>query len=339
MAKGKNQKLKLLYLRDYFLKYTDEQNGKTVKEIIDFLNENEISAERKSIYDDIDKLNAYYPESPICKIKKNKETRYFVKEREFKLAELKLTVDAISSSKFITENETYHLIDKIKRYASEADAKKLQRQIHVVGRVKSDNELVFEAVDKIHEAIANDKKIKYHYFHWNVNKEKALGRNGEYYIVSPRTLCWDDENYYLIAFDDKYKKNPDKAIRHYRVEKMMDVELIDEAREGKEAFEKFDITSHLKKSFGMFSGVEKQVTLEMKNELAGVIIDRFGKNKDLVKVDDSHFQVVVDVYVSEQFFGWVLGLGDGVKIVKPKEVVDMMKDKINNLQSMYNDED
>lgn len=161
MAKGKNQKLKLLYLRDYFFKYTDEQNGKTVKEIIEYLNDNEISAERKSIYDDIDKLNAYYPESPICKVKKNKETRYFVKEREFKLAELKLTVDAISSSKFITENETYHLINKIKRYASEEDAKKLQRQIHVVGRVKSDNELVFEAVDKIHEAIANDKKIKY----------------------------------------------------------------------------------------------------------------------------------------------------------------------------------
>lgn len=335
MAAGTNQKLKIIYLRDYLFRNTDENNGKTMSEIINYLEDNDISAERKSIYDDIDKLNLYYPDSKIEKYKKNTKTYYYIKDREFKLAELKLTVDAISSSKFITETKTYELINKIKRYASLEEAKNLQRQVHLVGRVKTDNEFVFETVDMIHEAIAKDKKIKFHYFYWNVDKEKILGREGEYYTVSPWAMCWDDEKYYLVAFDDKDRQNPENALRHYRVDKMTDIKLVDSNREGKEEFDKFDVTAHLNKSFGMFSGNESKVRLRLKNELAGVIIDRFGRDKILVKVDDEHFEVQVDVYVSEQFLGWVLGLGDGAQIVGSPEVVKMMEEKVRRLQNKY----
>ena len=236
----------------------------------------------------------------------------------FELPELKLLVDAIQSSKFITEKKTNALIKKLEKMVSEYDAQKLQRQVYVSGRIKTMNESIYYTVDTIHNAISENKKIEFQYYQWNVKKEMELRHNGAWYHISPWGLSWDDEK-----------------IKHYRVDKMLHIRLSSENREGKEFFNKLDMADYAKKSFGMFGGKEQTVKLLVKNNLAGVIIDRFGKNLILFPADDDHFTVNVDVHVSRQFLGWAFSLGDGIKIVGPDDVVEQMHTEIERLTEQY----
>ena len=185
-------------------------------------------------------------------------------------------------------------------------------------------------MDYIHTAIYENKEIKFHYAEWTVKKELKLKKDGAFYVVSPWALTWDDENYYLVAYDAAAG-----IIKHYRVDKMLHIQMCDEAREGKEHFKKLDMAEYAKKSFGMFGGKECQVKLLVDNALAGVIIDRFGKDVMLVPVDEERFTVNVKVYVSGQFLGWIISLGEGVKVVGPDDVVKMMKEEIKRLTRQY----
>ena len=293
MPKGKNQKFKLYRLAQIMLENTDEEHYITMPEIKEKLEEYEVTADRKSIYNDLkdlEKLGIEVEGEPV-----GNRYHYHVVERPFELPELKLLVDAIQSSKFITQKKTNTLIKKLEKLVSKYDAQKFQRQVYVSGRIKAMNESIYYTIDAIHNAISENRKIKFQYYQWNVKKE----------------------------------------IKHYRVDKMLRIKMSTEAREGKEHFKQLDMADYAKKSFGMFGGKEKTVKLLVDNCLAGVIIDRFGKDIMLIPADENHFTVNVDVHVSKQFLGWVFSLGEQVKILSPEEVVEQMQGEVKRLVEQY----
>ena len=328
MAKSENQKLKLMYLMKILLEKTDEDHALTMPDILRELEAYGISAERKSIYSDMECLRTYGMD--IIGEKRDQKFSYYVASRQFELAELKLLVDAIQSAKFITAKKSKELIKKIESFASKYEAGQLQRQVFVSGRIKTMNESIYYNVDAIHSAIAANRQIRFQYFQWNVKKEMELRKNGAYYQVSPWALSWDDENYYLVAYDDEEEK-----LKHYRVDKMLHIGQTDEPRKGKKLFEGFDTALYAKKMFSMYAGEEEMVKIECENRLAGAIIDRFGKDIPMRKIDEEHFSVNVRVSLSFRFIHWIMALGSGAKIVGPEYVVDMVKEEVRRLAKQY----
>lgn len=328
MAKGENQRLKLFYLLDILNTYTDDEHALSMAEIVSLLGDYGVNAERKSIYTDIEELKKYGAD--IIGEKEGQGYTYRIGNRKFELAELKLLVDAVQSSKFITRKKSSELIRKLEDETSKYHASDLKSQVFVAGRVKTMNESIYYNVDLIHTAISEDVKVRFRYFMWNENKKQVYRRDGAYYSVSPWGLTWDDENYYLIGYDDEYD-----SIRYYRVDKMKKLSVTDEKREGRDNFKSLDMAAYSKKRFGMWDGEETEVELLCDNNMAGVIIDRFGKETPFLKQDDEHFIAVVTVAVSIQFLGWIISLGDGVKIVGPDLVVEQMKEQVYRLNDMY----
>ena len=327
MPKSEKQKLKLLYITQYLMEKTDENHIATTTELIDYLASNGITAERKSIYTDIELLIDYGLD--IVKVK-GRPAGYQLVSRQFELAELKLLVDAVQASKFITSKKSRELIGKLETLCSKKEARQLHRQVVVTNRTKAVNENIYYNVDQIYSAIAGNVKIRFLYFEWNVKKEMQLRHDGAFYEVSPWLLTWDDDNYYLIAYDDE-----SRMIKHYRVDKMLKLSLSDKKRQGKEQFENFDIAAYSKKTFGMFAGEEKMVTLSCKTNLIGVIIDRFGNEASLRENGEGFVLVRVKVAVSRQFFGWLTGLSDAVKIVGPKETAEEYRSYLEEILANY----
>lgn len=330
MPKGNNSKLKLSYLTKIMLEKTDEEHGLTMSQILEELERYDVSAERKSIYSDFadmkDKLGL-----DIIQQKVGKETYYYVGAREFEVAEVKLLVDAIQSSKFITEKKSNELIKKVKGLVSRHQAAQLQRQVYVHGRIKTMNESIYYNVDTLHAAIAKNSKIKFQYCNWYANKKLVPLHNGDFFTASPWALTWEDENYYLVAFDEY-----SKTIKHYRVDKMMKISVLEEYRDGKELFEAFDMASYSKMNFGMYHGEVKKVHISFPNYMVGVFIDRFGKDIAIHPAEgENRSRIAVDVAVSKQFFGWVAGLGRWVKIEGPEDVVAEMKEFAEKLAKVY----
>lgn len=328
MPKGANQKFKLYRLAQIMMEKTDEEHFITMPEIIKELESYEVTADRKSIYNDLKDLEQLGIEVEGESV--GNRYHYHVISRYFEMPELKLLVDAIQSSKFLTEKKSNELIKKLEKMVSKYDAMKLQRQVYVSGRIKTMNESIYYNVDAIHHAISENKKIKFQYFQWNVKKEMELRHNGAYYYISPWGLVWDNQNYYLIAYDSKLEK-----IKYYRVDKMLHVEMLDEARDGKEHFKKLDMSEFTKKSFSMFGGKETQVKLRVRNDLAGIIIDRFGKDIMMIPDGADHFHVNVEVQVSSHFFGWIVSIGNGIRLIGPDEVVEQFRAEIKRLYEQY----
>ena len=327
MPKSPNQKLKLLYLMRFLLERSDENHPLTVADMIAELSSYGISAERKSIYDDLEALRLFGMD--IIQTK-SKTTGYYVGSREFELPELKLLVDSVQSSKFITHKKTLSLIKKIEGLASIYDAQLLQRQVYVRGRVKSMNESVYYNVDEISSAITQNHQISFRYFEYTVTKERVFRHGGKVYEVSPFALMWDDENYYMLAWDDGSQK-----MKHYRVDKMAEIAILPVSRLGKEVFEKTDMSIYSTKVFGMFTGQEQKVTLKFKNHLAGAVIDRFGKEVILAACGKEHFTVTVEAAVSPLFFAWLFGFGTEVEILSPENVRQEMREKARELLAFY----
>ena len=328
MAKGTNQKLKMLYLMKIFMEETDEEHGLTMPQLISRLNAYGVNADRKTVYMDLEELKVFGLD--IITEQVGRKWYYYVGARDFELPELKLLVDSVQSAKFMTDKKSNELIGKIESLASKHDAKKLQRQVFITGRVKTMNESIYYNVDKLHEAIGTDSQIEFKYYQWNVNKEMELRRDGAPYQTSPWGLMWDDENYYLVAYSSE-----DGKIKHFRVDKMLNISLLDKRREGREEFKKFNLPHYTRSLFGMFGGEEKKVTIEADNDLVGVMIDRFGKDIIIAPAGENRFRITVNVAVSPQFFGWIIALGEGVKIVGPKDVVEWMKEEARRLAQQY----
>ena len=328
MARGKKQKLKLFYLYKIMCEETDRTHFLTMPQIVERLASYGVEADRKSLYDDMEALNLFGIE--VQRTRDGAHTYYNVTNRPFELAEMKFLVDAVQASKFISEKETKEIIRKLLNLVSMNDARLLERDVHVPGRIKNMNESVYYTVDEIFRALNLDQQLRFHYFQWNADGEKELRRNGDYYIVSPWALHYDDEKYYLVAYDHLHKE-----IRHFRVDKMLDAEVVEAKRKGVTKYRKKDEEKYTQKHFRMFGGELQMVTLRCENSMANVILDHFGRDTKLTKVDEEHFEVSVEVAVSDQFFGWVIALGDGARIVGPNAVVNCMRDIGNRMTKQY----
>ncbi|MBQ9414503.1 MAG: WYL domain-containing protein [Clostridia bacterium] len=327
MPKQANQKIKILYLMKIFYEHTDREHGLTLAQIAQALAEYRVTAERKTLYDDIEVLREYGMDIAM---RRGAAVEYYVKTRDFELPELKLLVDAVQSSKFITVKKSSELIRKLESFSSRYQASQLQRQVKVINRVKTMNESVYTGVDRIHEAIGKGQCVSFFYFDWTVGKEKRLRHDGKRYVVSPWELMWDDEKYYLIAFDDE-----SGTVKHYRVDKMEDVRTIDRPRTGQEALQRFDAAIYSKKTFGMYGGREETVRLCCQNDLAGVMFDRFGMDTMLIPADAEHFDMLVNVHISPPFFAWLLNFGDRVQIVSPAAVREEFGDLLHKTAALY----
>lgn len=328
MARESNQKLKIIYLMLFFMEKTDASHFATMEDILQYLNLNDIRAERKSIASDIEELKRFGLD--IEGFREKRKYYYHLVNRRFELPELKLLVDAVQSSKFITARKSNELIKKLESLTSIHEAKELQRQVFVTNRIKTMNESIYYNVDEIHRAINSNRQIAFQYFEWTVNKEVRPKKNGEEYSVSPWALMWANENYYLVAFDSMESK-----IKHFRVDKMLRINQIPDYRVGKEKFRESDWAVYARKTFQMYGGAEERVRLECSNCLAGVIIDRFGKEAIIIPKDSEHFVASIDVIVSPQFLSWVVGLGAGAKILSPDSVVDLMRQEAERLIAQY----
>ena len=325
MARVATNKLRTLYIMDELLEKSDEDNRISTGAFIEMLASNGIKADRKTLYDDIETLKTWGMDIIYTK---EKPAGYYLTSRKFELPELKLLVDAVQSSKFITEKKSRKLIRKLESLASINEAKQLQRHVYITNRIKTPNESIYYNVDKIQEAILSDRKISFIYFKWNIEKELVPRNEGRPFVISPWALTWDDENYYMVGFDDF-----SGLVKHYRVDKMQRIELTEEKRTGESEFDMFDLARFAKCTFGMYGGKVEQVTFECENSMIGAFIDRFGKDIIIWKAYDEHFCVSHEVAVSGQFFGWVVGLGARVRIKGPDHVVNEFREWLDNIRN------
>lgn len=329
MPKSENQKQKLLYLLKFFYEETDEAHTLTVNQIIDKLEKNGISAARRSIYDDIRTLQDFGIDIVM---KKSKTCEYFLGSRLFEAAELKILIDSIQSSRFITKKKSESIIKRLKQLASKPQSRKFSGQIFIYDRIKSMNECILYNVDTLHNAIAENRKIIFKYFDYDIKKQKIFRKNGESYFANPLALTFDNENYYLIAYNEKYEDYV-----HYRVDKMTDIEISKEKRIVPN--EKFNAAEYVKPMFSMFDGEVEYITAVFHISYLNVIIDRFGDNVILRETEDEEcFQATFKAAVSSTFLSWIIGFGAGALILSPQWVADEVKNLALEAAQMYEDD-
>ena len=314
MARSENQKRKLLALKTILEQQTNEAHPLSAQQLIDALAKQGIAAERKSIYDDLDCLQQLGMD---ISRRGGKDGGYYLGAREFELPELKLLVDAVQSSKFLSERKTLQLIEKLETLTNVWDAKRLRREVVVSGRVKTMNESVFYTVDAIHEAIAANCQITFRYFEWGVDKQRHF--RDRTYVASPYLLCWDEQNYYLVAYSERH------GITHYRVDKMADIQMLDAARVVNDETRALDAAQYGRSVFGMFGGTPTQVKMRFENSLSGVVLDRFSHDVMLIPDGASHFTLTTQITVSPLFYSWVFGFGGRVQILFPENIVQEYK--------------
>lgn len=332
MAKSSNQKLKQLYLLKILSEYTDENHAMTTRELIERLAQYGVNAERKSIYSDIEALNTMGFD--ILNDKSREHYGYYMASRNFELPELKLLVDAVQSSRFITEKKSRELIGKLERLCSKYDGVKLQRQVYVSDRLKAENENIYYNIDGIHEAIQNDRQISFKYYEWDANKKMRFKKEGKRYVASPYLLVWNDANYYLIAYEVQ-----SDLMKHFRVDKMTDLEQVQEKRCGSDVYKKYSPAIYSRKSFQMFGGKEITVTMQCEEDMAGVMIDRFGKEVSMRRLPNGKLLVRTEIMVSPPFFGWVAGMAGKVKITAPEDVAEDARNYLKKIIKQWDEEE
>ena len=321
--------LKTLYLMQILTERTDEEHALNAAEIADILEHvYQVEVSRQTLYTEIKKLTDFGMD--IVMKTDDKRRGYYLASRQFELPELKLLVDAVQSSRFITEKKTKDLIGKLESLCSKEEGKQLSSQVITYNRPKTGNETIYYNVDKLHSAIFHNRRIQYRYVDWTVKKELKYRHGGAFYEVSPLHLVWDDENYYLVAYDEKAG-----IVKHYRVDKMRDMELLNQPRSEASLKQQTDLASFGKKTFGMFGGVDMQVRLVCANHLAGVVLDRFGSDIWMLPKDADHFSANVTVTVSQQFFGWVTAIGAEMQIAGPEEVREQYKEYLGRILGEY----
>ena len=331
MAKGQGrssgQGVKLLVIRDYLRSHTDKSHCKNATEIKRYLATQGIEASEKTIYNDLTLLKYDFKE-PIEYSAKNRG--YYITEPQFEPKELRLMVDSVQASKFITQRDAEKITNKIKGLADIYTKETLRRTSYVRGRGMNEN--VIGNADIIHQAIAEDKQISFRYFHYSPNKSKRYSKSGNNYVVSPFALHWENGNYYLYA----YVKDGEKFMS-FRIDRMDEMEkCLLSKREGKDQYRKTALTSTKQaKVFSMYHGDIYTIRMRFSNRLAGAVIDEFGKDTMLIPVDEKHFTFLADVEISPPFFAWVATFGRGAKILGPEPVVEKMKEFLQKSMEMY----
>ena len=327
MPRSFNQKLKILYLMKLLQEKTDREHPVSVKDIIQTMEAYGISVERKTVYDDIETLRTF---GMKIGSRRGKPAGFYLEERTFELPELKFLMDAVQSSKFITEKQSAALVRKLENLASVHEAKKLKSQVFLMPGIKTLNEEIYTNIETIYDAISANRQISFRYYQWTLSRELKPKRGGERYRVSPGKLLWNNDNYYLMGLDES-----SGVVKHYRVDKMMDVAVEEEKRSGESVFRDFDMGRFSAETFGMFDGKETILKIRFSNELVGVVLDRFGKKAVLQRSDDTHFFLQTHIRVSGQFFGWLTGLGSGAEIVSPEKVRKEYKSFLTKILKTY----
>lgn len=323
-----NKRIKILYLMRLLTEKSDAEHPLSMSFILSYLGERGIKATRKTIYEDIALLRDFGLDISMTKAVPG--CGYFIASRDFETPELKLLVDSVHSSQFITEKKSSELIKKLEALTSEYEATLLSRNVYVKNRVKSMNESIYYNVDSIHEGITKDKQISFLYFEYDVNKQKQYRKDKTRYVVSPFALTWDAEHYYLIAYDADAEK-----IKHFRVDRMESIWTTEDDREGHLVFGRYDMSIYTRQAFSMYGGTTESVCMEFENSLVNVVIDRFGKDVVFIRQDDDHFRVVTNVMVSPQFYAWIFGLTPQARIVSPDSVIQGMKEMLGQSSELY----
>ena len=324
MPKSDNQKLKILYILDHLQKNSHEDHPVRANELIAMLASHNISCDRKTVYSDIQALQDYGVD--IISIP-GKNGGYFIGQRIFEPYELKLLIDAVQSSRYLTESKSRELIAKLCAQCNEQDAMLMKRTVLIAGRVKSMNESIYYNVDAIQDAIAENKQITFRYFDWDM-KGKRRYREKEYY-ASPYGLCQDNENCYLLGY------SPRHGITSYRVDRMTDIRATDEARIPCPELSGKALVEHANRLFQMFAGDDVNVKLRFHKDLLNVVIDRFGRDTMLIPDGEDHFNFTVKVAVSPMFLSWVIGFGDKAQILYPQAVIDQCRDLCEQVMNQY----
>lgn len=327
-----SKRLSLIYLQELFLRKTDETHYVKMPEILSFLEKKDIFIDRRTVYTYFKLLN--YTGFEIIAVKERGDCKYHHPQRIFDITELKFLIDSIAASKFLTEKKSKELINKVKSLASDYDSVALNRSVLLGNRVKSINNMVLNNLDTIYEAIADNSKITFQYMRWNPQRKLEYQKGGKLYTASPYAVSLNADNYYLIAYD-----NEADILKHYRIDKMKNISLLHEAREGKKIFKSFNPVDYTLKTFGMYGGREETITIECSNFLVGVFIDRFGYAAHLRPDFENPDKTIIriSVNVSPQFYAWLFALGTGVKIISPESVINefvaMTDSVLNNYQT------
>lgn len=327
MPKSERQKLKLLCLMNLFLEETDEDHTLTIPKIIEKLGTQGIHAERKSLYDDFETLRQFGLDIECLR---SRTTGYYLASRLFELPELKLLTDAVASSQFITEKKSAQLIRKLESLASRHQAWQLHRQVYVQGRIKAENEQIYYNVDAIQQAIAKGRQISFLYFCYTVDKEKTYRHDGNRYAASPYALTWNGECYYMIAFYEEYGE-----LSQFRVDKMENIEVLDEKCLPIPGNRFFDPASYQNKLFNMFGGKEEDIRIAFDESMAGVVLDRFGREIVLHRLEEGRFFIDIRAFASPQLLGWLFAFGGRAQILKPENLIGQFLQLAEECFSQY----
>ena len=360
-----NQKMKPYLVYDYLMRFTDVNHVATAADIVGYLQECGIEAERRSIYKDIEAINkavllttgSHYTEPKAETIEEaekllqdDKEKTiiydehrkgFYVRKRHYKVDDIRILAECVYAAKFIDEKRAKRLVNVVCDLVSEHYAEDIRRDTFLLDRAKTENIAIYEMASKISAAMSRKRnkkahipeKIRFKYMSYAIqgSLRRTERRKGEWYIVSPYKLLITDGNYYLMGYDDKMKK-----MVNYRVDRMKDLELTGEPRSGEEEFKELNLEAYLQEHFGMFDGEREHVTIRALNMLLDTFVDRFGTRGVIyAKDDDKHFTAVVPVAVSNQFFGWLCGLGNKVKILSPSPVVEEFKKYLDKMRGLY----
>lgn len=329
MAKHTDVRLRLLYLMTYLKEFTDSDHPATLDMIEKALLVHEFAVGRKGIDSDIDTIQRYDPNC-VKKEKIKNRNYYYWNGRSFTLPEVKILIEGVESSKLLTESQSFDLIKKLESLTIHSERSSLQNQLHIIGRPKAANPEVFKNVTLLHSAIADNKKVRYHYTQWDIGKNLIKKKNGAWYIVSPIFLAQDQEKLYLVGYVSR-----EKEVRHYRVDKIVDLEVLDERCDESANMNRLDIAKYTHRNFGMFNGKQTTVKLQFSKELTGVALDRFGQDINLRVYDDESIVFSAEVMTSEQFYGFIFALGDKVRILGPDWVIDEYKELLMDGYGAY----
>ena len=324
MPKSDNQKLKILYIWDYLQKNSHEDHPVRANELIAMLNSHNISCDRKTVYSDIQALQDYGVDIISAP---GKNGGYFIGARIFEPYELKLLIDAVQSSRYLTESKSRELIAKLCEQCNEQDAQFMKRTVLIAGRVKSMNESIYYNVDAIQDAIAQNKQITFRYFDWDMGGKRRY-REKEYY-ASPYGLCQDNENCYLLAYAERH------GITSYRVDRMTDIRATEDKRIPCPELTGKALIQHANQLFQMFAGDDVNVKLRFHKDLLNVVIDRFGRDTMLIPDGADHFNFTVKVAVSPMFLSWIIGFGKKAQILYPQSVVEQCKALCQEVMNQY----
>ncbi len=331
MARGRNQKLKLIYVLDILKRYSDEENPLNAVDIAEKLKEYDIEAERKAIYDDIANLEQYG-----CDIIKTATPKkgWFIGDREFEVPEIYLLCDAVRSARFISAKKTRELISKLHSMLSVNQLNRNKESVFFTMSDKCENEEIYYSIDKISSAIKSNKRIKLVYSSRVIDESRKAAKNSKEMVINPYALTWQDDCYYLIGNYSKY----DNLI-HLRLDRISKVELLETKvrhfSEVSEYTEFFDVADYTNKLFGMYSGESVDVELRCNRKISEQVFDRFSENIFIKKVTDTHFEITVKAAVSEALVTWVINYGENLTVLKPEILRDMVKDRAEKVLKNY----